>query len=248
MKNKKLLYKIFIASFVVLYVFIGAISFMHAIEFFNIGNNTIMSIMLAAGFELGLALSLMSILLSQENRSQATQWILMITLTLVQVIGNVYSVYKHIAISNTEYYIYLQKSLLFWIEEVSPETVQVIISWITGAILPIVALMMTDMVANNIKNLSSLNNPNSEVIPDAEPTIKEEKTEKKIKEKVPNEIEEQRRRINETIQKEQEKNALKEEEVNSAAPEVISIPIEEKEEVKEKKNKVWGWPMNKLTK
>ena len=154
--DKKVLYRVFIWCYAVLYVFIGAISFLHAIEFFNIGNNIVMSTMLAAGFEIGLALSLMSILLSDENRKNTMQWVLMIVLTAVQVIGNVYSVFKHIALGNDTYYVYLQKSLLFWIQDLSQDSVMVIISWITGALLPVVALMMTDMVASNIRNLSEL--------------------------------------------------------------------------------------------
>ena len=75
----------------------------------------------------------------------------MIILCAVQVIGNVYSTYKYIALSETEYYQYLAQPLLFWIEEISEETVRIIISWIIGAILPIIALFMTDMVASNLK-------------------------------------------------------------------------------------------------
>ena len=46
----------------------------------------------------------------------------------------------------------MAKPLLFFIEDVSEDTIQIIVSWIIGAILPIIALMMTDMVATNIKN------------------------------------------------------------------------------------------------
>ena len=113
-----------------------------------------MSITLAFAFELGLALSLAAILLSDENKKQTLPWILMVVLCLVQVVGNVYSTFKYISLSETEYYQYLAKPLLFFIQEVSQDTVQIIISWIIGAILPIIALFMTDMVASNIKNLS----------------------------------------------------------------------------------------------
>ena len=113
-----------------------------------------MSISLAFAFELGLALSLASILLSDKNKKQTLPWILMITLTAVQVVGNVYSVFRYISVSDVDYYQYLAKPLLFFIEEVDENTIQIIVSWIMGAILPVVALMMTDMVANNIKNVS----------------------------------------------------------------------------------------------
>ena len=149
--NQRTLSKVFIWGFLFLYLLVAGISFCHAVQFFNIGNVLWMAATLAFSFELGLALSLAAILLSDDNKKNKLPWILMIVLTFVQVVGNVYSTFKYISLSDVDYYIYLQKPLLFWIEEISQETVQVIISWIIGAILPIVALFMTDMVASNIK-------------------------------------------------------------------------------------------------
>ena len=149
--NQKVLNKVFVWGFLFLYLLVACISFCHAVEFFNIGNANWMSITLAFAFELGLALSLAAILLSDSNSKNILPWALMIILCAVQVIGNVYSTYKYIALSETEYYQYLAQPLLFWIEEISEETVRIIISWIIGAILPIIALFMTDMVASNLK-------------------------------------------------------------------------------------------------
>ena len=153
MKQRKL-DKVFVWGFLFLYLLVATISFCHAVQFFNIGNVRWMSVVLAFSFELGLALSLAAILLSEKNKSNALPWILMIVLTLVQVVGNVYSTFKYISLSEVKYYQYLAKPLLFFIEDVSEDTIQVIVSWIIGAILPIIALMMTDMVATNIKNTS----------------------------------------------------------------------------------------------
>ena len=149
--NQKVLNKVFVWGFLFLYLLVACISFCHAVEFFNIGNVNWMSVTLAFAFELGLALSLTAILLSDSNSKNILPWALMIILCAVQVIGNVYSTYKYIALSETEYYQYLAQPLLFWIEEISEETVRIIISWIIGAILPIIALFMTDMVASNLK-------------------------------------------------------------------------------------------------
>ena len=153
--NQKVLNKVFVWGFLFLYLLVACISFCHAVEFFNIGNANWMSITLAFAFELGLALSLAAILLSDSNSKNILPWALMIILCAVQVIGNVYSTYKYIALSETEYYQYLAKPLLFWIEEISEETVRIIISWIIGAILPIIALFMTDMVASNLKTMNA---------------------------------------------------------------------------------------------
>ena len=148
---KKKLNKIYIFAFLFLYLMVAAISFCHAIEFFSIGNVEWMSITLAFAFELGLFVCLSSILLG-TNKDNTIAWLLLIILVIVQVCGNTYSVFKYISLSETEYYQYLAKPLLFWIEEVSEETVQIIISWIMGAILPIVALLMTEMVSKTIKS------------------------------------------------------------------------------------------------
>ena len=157
--------KIFIYAFLFLYALVAFISFCHAIEFFDIGNTHWMSIMLAFAFELGLAVCLASILIG-INKKNNIAWLLLTILVLVQVIGNTYSVFKFISESGYDYYNYLAKPMLFMIEEVSQETVQVIISWIMGAILPIVALLMTEMVANGIKETQMIDDPKNEPITD----------------------------------------------------------------------------------
>ena len=148
--NNKILYKVFIWTFVILYSGTAFISYCHSIEFFNIGNASWMSYILGAIFELGQATVLASLLLT-NNKKTLLPWCLMLLLTSVQVIGNTYSVYKFIALSDSDYYMYLSNALLFWIEDISEETIMVIVSWIIGALLPIVALAMTSMVTNQMK-------------------------------------------------------------------------------------------------
>lgn len=174
MKQKRL-YKIFIWGFLFLYLLVATISFFHAIQFFSVGNNITMSVVLAFAFEVGLALSLAAVLLSEANKKSILPWILMITLTAVQVIGNVFSTYKYMSLSETEYYQYLAKPLLFWIEGINEDMVQIVVSWIIGAILPIIALFMTDMVATNIKNLNNTNNLGKQA-----ESVKEKETDKVI--------------------------------------------------------------------
>ena len=182
---KLLTNKIFIYAFLFLYALVAFISFCHAIEFFDIGNTHWMSIMLAFAFELGLAVCLASILIGTNKRNNIA-WLLLIILVLVQIIGNTYSVFKFISESGHDYYNYLAKPMLFMIEEVSQETVQIIISWIMGAILPIVALLMTEMVANGIKETQmiddSKNDQKNEQITDNIEYHKLTEDEKKITE------------------------------------------------------------------
>lgn len=226
--NQKVLNKVFVWGFLFLYLLVACISFCHAVEFFNIGNATWMSITLAFAFELGLALSLAAILLSDSNSKNILPWALMIILCAVQVIGNVYSTYKYIALSETEYYQYLAQPLLFWIEDISEKTVRIIISWIIGAILPIIALFMTDMVASNLKTMN-----NADKIKDTTDNTKDEPDEPAILTASPSPVNTESESpaiieddvINETANKVEEKNGLDLEDVEE---EDIDIPVLEK--------------------
>lgn len=185
MKRNKLLYYAFIIGFVILYLATALISYCHAIEFFQIGNVHWMSMTLAAVFELGQMVVLSSLLLS-DNKKTIIPWILLIILTAVQVVGNVFSVYKFISINKTVDYVYLQGSLIdWWLSGVEQKTIMVIISWIIGALLPIIALFMTSMVANNIQLMKGTTADEEKDEPLNEP-IKEEyvKTSQKVIEPV----------------------------------------------------------------
>lgn len=226
--NQKVLNKVFVWGFLFLYLLVACISFCHAVEFFNIGNANWMSITLAFAFELGLALSLAAILLSDSNSKNVLPWVLMIILCAVQVIGNVYSTYKYIALSETEYYQYLAQPLLFWIEDISEKTVRIIISWIIGAILPIIALFMTDMVASNLKTMNNANK-----IKDTTDNTKDEPDEPAILTTSPSPVKTEAESpaiieddvINETATKVEEKNGLDLEDVEE---EDVDVPAIEK--------------------
>lgn len=205
--NSKVLYKVFIWTFIVLYVGTAFISYCHSIEFFNIGNANWMSYILGAIFELGQATVLASLLLT-NNKKTLLPWLLMILLTAVQVIGNTFSVFKFMSLSNNEYYMYLSKPLLFWIDGISQETVMIIIAWIIGAMLPIVALAMTSMVTNQMKLQS-------------EPETKDE-----VKNEIKLDIEKK--------DIEEEKKEVIEEDKNKEKVD----KIEEKEQIKESKHRV----------
>jgi len=149
--NSKFLYRGLIISFTALYLLVAFISFWHCIAFCLVGNPMWISIMMSFAFEVGLALTLFSIL-TTENKSTVVPWILMTFLTFVQIIGNVYSVFKYMIESGTDFYKYINDSMLRWFIEDAPQgDVQSIIAIILGALLPVVALLMTSMVSNNLK-------------------------------------------------------------------------------------------------
>ena len=145
-KNK---YKTLISLFVCLYVMVAGISFFHAIDFFNVGNNYWMSVILAFAFEVAQAAVLFAILTTNHKKSWLA-WIMLILLVTVQCSANVYSVYKYMSLSGEQFYQYIKDSLLFWMYTIDEKEVKVTVSWVIGALLPLIALGMTAMVADTM--------------------------------------------------------------------------------------------------
>lgn len=138
--------KALIVLFSLLYIAVGFVSTYHAIAFFEISNEKWLAIILAIAFEIGQAAVLFSLLTSKTKK--VMPWILMSVLTLVQVLGNVYSSYSYMVTHNLDLVKYFTDSVLFYVQDPDPKVNQVMISYITGAILPIVSLCMTSMVVD----------------------------------------------------------------------------------------------------
>lgn len=160
--------RILIYLFSILYLAVGFVSTYHAISFFSISNESWLAIILAIAFEIGQAAVLFSLLVNKSKKLMP--WILMGVLTAVQVIGNIYSSYAYMVEYSQDLIKYFTDSVLFFVQDPNPKVNQVMISYITGAILPIVSLCMTAMVVD----MSGV-------------VKKEEKTEKILLENVNNE-------------------------------------------------------------
>lgn len=132
--------------FSILYLAVGFVSVYHSISFFSISNDKWLAIILACAFEVGQAAVLFSLLTNPNKKIMP--WVLMCVLTLVQVFGNIFSSYQWMMINNTEQIKYFTDSVLFFLQDPDPKVNQVMISYITGAILPIVALCMTSMIVD----------------------------------------------------------------------------------------------------
>ena len=161
--------KALIILFSLLYIAVGFVSTYHAIAFFAISNQNWLAIILAIAFEIGQAAVLFSLLTSKTKKIMP--WILMGVLTAVQVLGNVFSSYQYMMINSTEQIKYFTDSVMFFLQDPDPKVNQVMISYITGAILPIVSLCMTSMVVDTAgldnKNIEIIENePVKEIIPD----------------------------------------------------------------------------------
>ena len=144
-----LLYGGLISTFVILYGATAFVSWYHAITFFNIANAMWLSVILSFVAEIGQASVLFSILLTTLKKFShvVLSWTVMVLLTTLQVIGNVVSSYEWITTHGGAGVEAFQKSILFWMAAADPEIFKVVIAWITGALLPIIALSMTALVA-----------------------------------------------------------------------------------------------------
>lgn len=145
----KIMQKIYIGLFAILYLAVALVSGIHAIQFFGLANNSWMAIILAISFELGQAAVLFSLLTSKNERGKVMPWVLMGIFTLVQVLGNVYSSYKHIILESPENLRYFKEPIFIW-TQLPDDQATVIVTYIVGAILPICALLLTSMVTNHL--------------------------------------------------------------------------------------------------
>lgn len=153
---KKFLTKrnIYIGLFAILYITVALVSLIHSFAFFGLANDNAMSIMLGTTFEIGQAAVLLSILTSKRDRSRIMPWCLIILLTAVQVLGNVYSSYKYLMTHSIGDLRFFKEPIFIW-TTLPDAQATVIITYIVGAILPIVALCMTSMVSNYIEDTSN---------------------------------------------------------------------------------------------
>lgn len=140
---------IYIALFVVLYLAVGIVSLFHSFAFFGLANNTIMSVLLGVCFEIGQVAVLMSLLTSKKEQNRIMPWFLMVLLTAVQIIGNIFSSYKYLALHSSEDLRFFKEPIFVW-TSLPDNITTVIITYIVGGILPLIALCMTSMISNYI--------------------------------------------------------------------------------------------------
>ena len=139
--------KIFLILFAILYISVALVSTFHAVSFFGLANNSWVSVMLAITFEIGQAAVLFSILTGASGKNKIIPWILMCVLTLVQILGNVFSSYEYLITNSADNLRFFKEPIFVW-TDLPDDQCNVILTYIIGAILPIVALLMTSMVTS----------------------------------------------------------------------------------------------------
>ncbi len=190
MKIKLTKRNIYIGLFTILYLLVGFVSLFHSFAFFGLANDKAMSIMLGCCFEIGQVAVLMSLLTSKKDQGRVTNWLLMCLLTLIQIIGNVFSSYKYMMLHSTENLRYFKEPIFVW-TDLPDNITTVIVTYLVGAILPIIALAMTSMVSNYLMETKSedpyidkpLIKDDEEIKEDKNDTISKDENETRVEEK-----------------------------------------------------------------
>ena len=141
---------IYIVLFAVLYVLVSVVSLLHSFAFFELANSVPKAVMLGICFEIGQVAVLMSLLTSKREQSRIMPWCLMFILTAVQIIGNIFSSYKYLILNSPDDLRFFKEPIFVW-TSLPDNITTVIITYIVGAILPIIALCMTAMVSNYLQ-------------------------------------------------------------------------------------------------
>ena len=140
-------YKIGLTTvFVLLYGAVGFVSCYHAFDFFSIANTFSLAVILAAAFELGQAAVLFVLITDNRQSKRIMPWLLLGTLTAIQIIGNVVASYEYMITHSQGKIDNFVNSIMFFVKDPDPNVNIVIVSYIVGAILPIIALCMTSLV------------------------------------------------------------------------------------------------------
>lgn len=142
MKNKIVHHSI-IAIFVSLYLLVATISMINSVDFFNLSHSGILSWSLAVGFELGAAASLAAIIILDKT-NKAMVWGLFILLTCFQMMANSYHAYSHLQ----DYQGWIE---LFGLQDEEIISQKRILSIVSGAVLPLVALGFIKSLTDYIK-------------------------------------------------------------------------------------------------
>lgn len=143
----KILNKCLVGTFILLYLAVATISCFHAFSFFGMMNVGWAALVLALAFEVAQSAVLFT-LLTRQDKSKTMPWVLMAICTAVQCIGNVFSVYRHVQLHGMGQVRYFVDSVMWFIKDPDPQANIVILSYIGGCLLPLIALGLTGMVVD----------------------------------------------------------------------------------------------------
>ena len=132
-----------ISTFVVLYAIVSIISTIHVIDFFELSNPYWLAVSLAIAFEFGAAASLAS-LVALEKMNKGIVWALFFAITAMQMQGNMYYAFTNLH----DFQSWIE---LFNLQEWEPLAQKRVLAFVSGAILPLVALGFIKSLVDYIK-------------------------------------------------------------------------------------------------
>ena len=194
MNKKKITKYIYIGLFAALYLSVALVSGIHAVAFFSLANAPALGVMLAITFEIGQAAVLFSLLTNPNQRKKIMTWVQLSIFTLVQILGNVYSSYKYIVSNSMENLRFFKEPVFIW-TDLPDQMCNVIITYLVGGILPISALLLTEMLTSYLYKEEENKVPE----PAKQEEIKEDKKEDKKEELENEQIQEQTNQEEEAI-------------------------------------------------
>lgn len=199
MNTKKIGNIVYLGLFGILYCSSAFVSTMHAIEFFSLANVGYLAIMLALTYEIGQAAVLSSLLIDKRNQKKIVPWILMGVLTICQILGNTFSVYKNICLNSMNELVWIKEPIFVFANDFPDKQATIIITWVMGALLPVISLLMCEMVTSYIHS-------------DKEDKVPELAKQEEIKEDKKEEPEPEHKIENEQVQEQtnQEEEVIKE--------------------------------------
>ena len=148
MNTKKIGNIVYLSLFGILYCSSAFVSTMHAIEFFSLANVGYLAIMLALTYEIGQAAVLSSLLIDKRNQKKVVPWILMGVLTICQILGNTFSVYKNICLNSMNELVWIKEPIFVFVNDFPDKQATIIITWVMGALLQVISLLMCEVVTS----------------------------------------------------------------------------------------------------
>lgn len=159
MSKDKLAKGFILSTMIGLYIIVSIISTLHVIEFFEMSNPHWLAISLAVAFEIGAAASLASIIILDKT-SKTLVWSLFLLLTAMQMQGNMFYAYNNLK----NYQSWIE---LFGLQEEELITQKRMLSFVSGAILPLIALGFIKSLVDYIRPDSLTKEP-TETLPTKE--------------------------------------------------------------------------------
>ena len=138
-----------IGTFVSLYIVVSLISTIHVIDFFKLSNPDWLAVSLAIAFEIGAAASLAAII-ALKKMSKWMVWGIFIILAAMQMMGNTFYAYTHL-------HDFQGWAELFGLNEEELIYQKRILSIISGAILPLIALGFIKSLVDYIRPIELKN-------------------------------------------------------------------------------------------